>query len=254
MGKPLKTADVILTRSLPVDSLDEKQLGDAIALRYQSYSDPDSPDWKYLNSLIHELSRSVDSKFEYRVFLLPDPWPNAAAAPGGVLFVTSGMLEMVETESELVSVIGHEIGHVELGHCMDMVRFELLSRKLGLAPLGELADLAVAISLRPGFSKTMEADADRYGFRLLLQHNYNPFGMANAFDRLAEKSASEPVLQSPMYEYFMSHPYSHHRAERYRTEARLSLPHRYYIGKKNLKSRTSRFEEEYAQEWVSPEY
>ncbi|MCB1171196.1 MAG: M48 family metallopeptidase [Leptospiraceae bacterium] len=247
LGKPLKTADVVLTRAVLIDDVDEKKLGDAIALRYESYRDEEDPDWKYLQDLVSHLSRNRRKGFEYRVFLLPDHFPNAAAAPGGVLFVTRGLLDLVESESELVAVLGHEIGHVELSHCMDMVRFELLARKMGATPLGELADMAVGIILRPSFSKTQEADADAYGFRMLLAEGYNPFGMANSFQKLADLEADPS--RSPIEEYFMSHPYSHLRAEKYRSEAKQAEIKDYYIGQMNLEQRKSRYEEEFPKEW-----
>ncbi|MEQ8353580.1 MAG: M48 family metallopeptidase [Leptospiraceae bacterium] len=249
LGKPLKTADVALTRILPINEVDEAELGNAIALRYEAYRDPDNPDQKYLESLVRSLSQNNEKGFNYRVFILPYSSPNAAAAPGGVLFVTSGLLELVETESELVSVLGHEIGHVELSHCMDMVRFQLLAQKIEARPLGEIADLSVGILLRPSFSKTQEGDADLYGYQMLIRENYNPFGMANAFDKLASLNPDEMEESNPLKEYFRSHPYSRLRAERFRAEARSSEVERYYIGKKNLQERLSRYETEYPEEW-----
>lgn len=250
MGKPLKTADRALTRVLPISDLDERELGEAIALRYASYRDEGVPEQKYLDELVQALTRNNEKGFEYRVFILPSSVPNAAAAPGGVLFVTSGLLTMVETESELVSILGHEIGHVELSHCMDMVRFQLLAQKIDSRPLGEIADIAVGIMLRPSFSKTQEADADRYGFGVLIREAYNPFGMANAFDKLAALDPSSMDRANPLYEYFMSHPYSKLRADRYRAEARQAELESYYVGKLNLEEKLSRFSQEYEKEWV----
>ncbi|MBI39905.1 MAG: peptidase M48 [Leptospiraceae bacterium] len=250
LGKPLKTADAALTRILPIDEVDEAELGNAIALRYEVYRDESDPDQKYVESLVRHLSRDSHRGFEYRVFILPNPAPNASAAPGGVLFVTSGLLKMVETESELVSVLGHEIGHVELGHCIDLVRFQLLADKVEARPLGEIADLAVGIMLRPSFSKTQEADADAYGFRMLLKENYNPFGMANAFQKLAERNPDDMESGNPLDEYYRSHPSSTLRARRYRTEATQASIKRYYIGRRNLEERVSRYDAEYPEEWL----
>ncbi len=250
MGKPLKTADATLTRILPIDDVDEAELGNAIALRYEAYRDKSDPDQIYLENLVRNLSRDREKGFEYRVFILPYSSPNAAAAPGGVLFVTGGLLKMVESESELVSVLGHEIGHVELGHCMDLVRFQLLAEKMEARPLGEIADLAVGIMLLPSFSKTQEADADRYGFQMLIKESYNPFGMANAFEKLAALDPDAMESANPLTEYFRSHPYSILRAERYRSEATQADLERYYVGERNLKERISRFETEYPDEWL----
>ncbi|MCB1304665.1 MAG: M48 family metalloprotease [Leptospiraceae bacterium] len=253
LGKPIKTADVALTKVLPIDDVDEKELGDAIAARYISYGE-DSPERLYVQDLVTNLTKNNGKGFQYRAYIMEYPEPNAMAMPGGVLFVTRGLLDMVQSESELVAVLGHEIGHVELSHCMDMVRFELLNRKMHGRMLGELADVAVQVMLTPAFSKTQEADADAYGFQVLVREKYDPFGMERTFDRLADLSSSEQrQSMDPVSEYFMSHPYSHLRARKYESEAKLVELDRFYLGEMNLKDLTSRYKEEYPKEWKEKE-
>ncbi|TGL60992.1 M48 family metallopeptidase [Leptospira sarikeiensis] len=251
LGKPVKTLDRSLTKLMPISDLDEKKLGDSIALRYESYADEKDPDLIYLRSLISNLTIGKEKRFEYRIFIMDSSVPNAYAMPGGVLFVTKGLLNMVTSEAELVAVLGHEIGHVELSHCMDMVRGELLARKIGASTLGELADLTAAILLRPAFGKNQEDESDQYGYDLLLRENYDPFAMGRTFLKLQEESGGKENAASPIQEYFMTHPYLSHRSEKFSEKARMEEEGKYYLGKKNLKKRTSRYQNEYDQEFIT---
>src|SRR6185436_5295286 len=113
-GKSTQMADKLLTKVIPIDELDEQELGEVMALRFPTNSS-DSAE-RYLNELISNLSRYARKPFKYRV--LKVNWgkePNAFALPGGVIVVTTGLISLVESESELVSVLAHEMGHVELG-------------------------------------------------------------------------------------------------------------------------------------------
>ena len=55
-------------------------------------------------------------KLEYHFAVLDTPVVNAFAAPGGYIYVTRGILAMMNSESELATVIGHELGHVNARH------------------------------------------------------------------------------------------------------------------------------------------
>ncbi|TGK03063.1 peptidase M48 [Leptospira langatensis] len=250
LGKPIKTIDRSLTKLLPINDLDEKRLGDSIALRYESYSDPTSPDQIYLRNLVYNLSVGNSKNFEYRVFIMDTSSPNAFAMPGGILFVTKGLLSMVKSEAELAAILGHEIGHVELSHCMDGVRGELLARKIGAASLGEFADIAVGLLIRPSFSKNQEDEADQYGYELLRREKYDPYAMGRTFRRLKEATGEGEASLSPIQEYFMTHPHLEHRSEKFTEMAKKEDEGSYYVGAKNLNERSSRYEQEYEEEFV----
>ncbi|EQA46204.1 peptidase, M48 family [Leptospira broomii serovar Hurstbridge str. 5399] len=251
LGKPVKTLDRAFTKVLPIDNIDEKQLGDAIASRYENYGSTENPkDLAYLQGLIAKLTAWNKKGFNYRILIMETSQANAFAMPGGILFVTSGLLTSVKSEAELVAVLGHEIGHVELSHCMDGVRFELLSRKIGSSTLGELADIATGILLRPSFSKNQEGESDEYGYKILLREGYDPFAMGRTFQRLKESSGGIERQESPIGEYFMTHPYLDLRSEKFREKAKKQEAGMYYVGEKNLSNRTSKFESEYEDEFI----
>lgn len=245
LGKPVKTLDRSFTKLMPISNLDERQLGDSIALRYESYADTKDPDLIYLRKLIDKLSINNGKKFNYRIFLMDTVTPNAYAMPGGVLFVTKGLLEVLESEAELVAVFGHEIGHVELSHCMDQVRGELLTQKIDAASLGVLADLTASLLLRPTFSKNQEDEADEFGFQILIREGYDPSAMGRVFLKLMQDGNGREQVNTPLQEFFMTHPYLSNRNEKYRERAKQQNQYGTYIGKTNLKNRITRYEKEY---------
>ncbi|MCB1179477.1 MAG: M48 family metallopeptidase, partial [Leptospiraceae bacterium] len=185
LGKPILMADKVLNKTIPVNNADEKKYGESIKLRF-SYLRDGSDQYKYLNSLIKELSKNSKKPFQYEVFLLDSYSPNAFATPGGTIFVTKGLLEILKSESELVSILGHELGHVEKGHCFDMVKFELLAKKLGMETLGKLADFIFAFAIKTSYNKTQEDEADEYGYNLIIESKYNPLSTGIAFNRLSQ--------------------------------------------------------------------
>ncbi|MCB1175878.1 MAG: M48 family metallopeptidase [Leptospiraceae bacterium] len=247
IGRPIKTVDRTLTRVLPIDNLDEKELGDAIRLRYAAYKDQHTSRGRYVQRLLEHISRNNRKGFTYTIYVLPQPYANAWAMPGGVLFITEGMLATIESEAELVSILGHEMGHVELSHCMDGVRFQLLARKTGSRSLGELADLAVGLLLRSSFSKNQESAADRYGFDLLVVENYDPAAAARVMQKLDDHQPVDETLDTKqiLSEYLMSHPYTNMRVARLESMAARYQGQRAYVGALNYKRRITRQDREF---------
>lgn len=223
LGRPIDTVNRALTRVMPVNSLDEKKFGEAIAWRYRRDGDINANEESYLNSLIPQLAKFAVKPFQYRVFLVGEQnWgPNAYALPGGIILVTRSFLGLLKSEAEIVAILAHEMGHIERSHCLNSIRFKLAAEKIDAAPLGELADFCVNFFISHAFSKTEENEADDYAFQLLLNTKYDPYGMADAFSFLLkhfeEKSSSRANVFS---EYLMTHPYLDLREAKYREEAR----------------------------------
>ncbi len=256
LGVPAHMASRALTRVLPINALDEKELGDAIAERYSVMASKNEKDKKYLNEIMAALSKKTKKQFRYRAYPMEEYQPNAFALPGGVIFVTTGLLRTVKSEAELTSVIAHEIGHVELSHCMDTVRYELAARKIKRDQLGRIADFATRLLIGHSYSKTQEAQADEYGYEMILATRYNPSAVGRLFIRLKEYHAiPDRKKASPIKDYFMSHPHLSLRAEKYSVKASRWWAHsggeKRYEGKKNLTARTSMFTRAYPDEWVT---
>ena len=91
-------------------------------------------------------------------------------------------------------MLAHEIGHLELGHCFELVRSELLARRSRNVVLGRLADELLGILVRRGYSPAAEAESDAYAFALLVASRYDPAGLAASFSSmLASRGQLRPT-------------------------------------------------------------
>lgn len=260
LGTPVKLVDRMASRVVPVSALDERDLGDVFRRRYDSQVQPNDRDQAYLDKLLAELSKFSHKPFHYRAYAIGSfGVPNAMALPGGVILVTRELFDAIQSESELVSVLAHEIGHIELGHCFDMVRFELLARKVGSQTLGDLADVIVQILLRLTFSKTVEDEADMYAYELVVNSQYDPLGVGNSFGSLLRFQRAHGVESQqhaePFRDYFMSHPPLEIREAKFHEQAVVwwkgHPDARRYVGQQNLKDRTAFSVRVIANEWTS---
>lgn len=252
-GQSTKAADRILSKVLPIDEVDEQALGDAFDAKMNALYGAGSVDYLYVNDLIREMQRASQKPFTYRVYVAPGG-PNAFALPGGVLLVTEGLLNALQSEAELVSVLGHEMGHVELGHCFDAARFEMLNRKVGGETLGEIADFVMGALTRHTFSKAQEAEADEYGFSVVTSQGYDPMGTSEAFASLIKDLGGvDDRGIDPLRDYFASHPPLKLRMETYKERGKRWLEshpdEKFYVGKANLQARNPRTRHEVSAEF-----
>ncbi|MBV6304819.1 M48 family metalloprotease [Candidimonas humi] len=188
----------------------EQLLGDAImeqGRRDPTYiSDPDLD--QYLTGMGRKLMAGAPEGGTHRitVFGVRDPQINAFTLPGGYIGINSGLVVSAANESELASVLAHEIGHVVQRHIARgmtqqsqntaVVIASLVGALLaGLAGSGDLAmgvatfGQAAAIDRELGFSRQAEQEADRAGFEMLRKAGYDPRGMVQMFAMLMNSSS-----------------------------------------------------------------
>lgn len=183
----------------------ERTLGAAImeqGRRDPSYiSDPDIS--QYLTGLGQDLARHAagGAGQPITVFALRDRQINAFALPGGYVGINSGLVTAAESESELASVVAHEIGHVIQRHIARGMTQSSQSNAMMMASLagallaalsgsGDLAmgvaafGQAAAVDQQLGFSRQAEQEADRIGFDMMVKAGYDPRGMMQMFNQL----------------------------------------------------------------------
>lgn len=254
LGKSTKSADIALTRVLPIDEMDEKAYGEAIAEEYQAQADCKDKNYIYLNALIKEVSKFSKKKFTYRVFVISTSVPNAFALPGGIICVTEGLMNTMKSEAEIVSVLSHEMGHVERGHCFDAIKYELAFKKIKSASVGQLADFAINCFLHHSFSKTQENDADEYGYDLLILTQYDPMEFSGAFKQLQKEQGIGTRPSDIVSDYLDTHPPLPLRIEKFEHFAKQwreeHSDESRYVGVKNLKDRVSMTRQAFANEWT----
>ena len=201
---------------------EEQALGRAIMR--DVYADPrylDDPEIEsYLNQLGYKLvSVSQRNQREFTFFVVSDPTINAFAMPGGNIGVHTGLLLAAQSESELASVVAHEIAHVTQDHIARMVAAQSQSQwptmaALALALLAarsnpNVASAAIAstqaysIQNQLNYSRDYEREADRLGYEMLTRADYDPRGMSGFFNRLQRANR---FYDSTAPAYLRTHP------------------------------------------------
>lgn len=183
----------------------------------------------------------------YSLQVLDSDVVNAFAAPGGYVFITTGLLRHIGNDADaLANVLGHEVAHVEHKHGMNA-----LGRGLGLGLVLQLvfgnpsegdevwqvvAGVAVGL-MQMGWSRDQEHESDELGQRLAARAGYDPQGMVRFFRVMQELEGAE----IPFLEFLSTHPLTSERINRAsgratsltitpRTQAKPSLPAGQTIG------------------------
>ncbi|MEX2523410.1 MAG: M48 family metalloprotease [Gammaproteobacteria bacterium] len=152
--------------------------------------------------------------------VIDDPTPNAFAFPGGYIFITRGLMGLMGNEAELVTVLGHEIGHVTARHSASMMsRAQVAQIGLGvgsilspqLAQFSNLASGGLSL-LFLSYGRDAERQADDLGFRYALNHGYDVREMVNVFASL--QHAGELAGASSLPHWLSSHPNPEQRIKR----------------------------------------
>lgn len=185
----------------------ERKLGEQIMhdiRRDRDYLD-DAPLLEYLNTLGGKLVAARpevrgDAVYDYFFFAVRDPAINAFALPGGFIAIHSALVLAAHNESELASVMAHEIGHVAQRHVARMIGNQ---KQDALIPLAGMIVAALAAKSSPdlamasmaggeglaaqrqlNFSRDAEREADRVGLQILREGGFDTSGMVGFFRRM----------------------------------------------------------------------
>ena len=132
--------------------------------------------------------RRKDLPWQFKI--LNADFPNALAAPGGFIYITRPLLDILESDDELAFILGHEVGHVASEHSRKMISDAYASQiLLGLLVGGQsglvhtLVDFAVTLQVR-GWGRNHERDADNKGAKYLKAVGYDPIAAITALKKL----------------------------------------------------------------------
>ncbi len=163
----------------------------------------------------------------YQFFVLNSPVINAFALPGGYIYVTRGLLAIVNDEAELAGVLGHEIGHVTARHTAARYSQSVLA-SLGTSVLatavgggGELLNTGSELYLS-SYSRGQESQADELGIRYISRAGYDPKAVSdflNAMDGFDNTEAKIAGKDPAGFSYFQSHPQTADRVSQARAKA-----------------------------------
>ncbi len=174
----------------------------------------------YVNKIGERLVAQLEEPlFDFKFKMVPTSVPNAFALPGGYLYVTTGIIPLLESEDELACVMAHEIIHAQNRHAVKSMRRGILpailqipgnvlgvfNHQLGNAinsPIQAVSSLGMA-----SYSRKQESEADTEGVELAAKAGYDPNALKSALTRLAdamELMSGEAEEKS----YLSDHPYT----------------------------------------------
>ncbi len=164
-------------------------------------------------------SERPDLPWTFRV--VDDPVVNAFAIPGGFIYVTRGLMAHLTSEAELVSVLGHEIGHVTGRHSVEQMSKAQLAQ-VGLIAgailqpelartYGDLASTGLQV-LFLKYGRDDEREADDLGLRYLDREGYDPRQMGEVFETLGRVSGQQKQGRIP--NWLSTHPTPEDRIQR----------------------------------------
>ncbi len=183
----------------------------------------------YLNELGNRLVTAIPgAPFDFEFFAMNDPSINAFALPGGYVGVNTGLILLTQTESELASVLAHEVSHVTQHHIARSISNQkdamlttlatlaaaIVAARAGGANGGQLASAAVAsaqglgIQMQIDFTRQNEYEADRLGFQRLEAAGFDVNAMATFMERLQRASR---FAEGTAPSYLRDHPVTYDR-------------------------------------------
>jgi predicted Zn-dependent protease len=181
---------------------------------------------EYVQDLGQRLLKQSEAAGEdFHFFVLDEPSINAFAGPGGYIGVHSGLILATQSESELASVIAHEIAHVTQKHLLRA--FDAANQMSGKTAALLLASILVGVAGSPdagiamatgaqasaiqeqiNFTRSNEEEADTVGIEMLAGAEFDPRAMPVFFERLTHASR---LYETGIPEMLRTHPVTTNR-------------------------------------------
>lgn len=192
----------------------------------------------WVQSVGTRLAAEAPGGFRYEFNVVDMVEPNAFALPAGWVYVSRGLLALVNSEDELAGVIGHEIGHVAARHAVQRIS---LAAPLGVATgiaaaatravaprigglVAGVGDLTTAVVTNP-YSRAQELEADEFGQRAAAGAGWDPAALATFLRTLEREEALAGEVRTPGF--LSSHPATPTRAADAEARARDLAPAAY---------------------------
>ena len=198
---------------------DEAELGKkikaSIRTSFPIVEDPEVVE--YINGVFQRLMGGVPPQpFDYSINVVRHNAINAFAAPGGNLFLFTGLILAMDHEAEMAGVLAHEIGHATQRHIAGRIQqmqkvsmLTLAGAVLGAFLGGDAGSALMVGSMAAGqaaqlsYSRADETDADHVGMGYLIKAGYPPRGMVGAFEKIRKQ---QWLLGSSIPTYLSTHP------------------------------------------------
>lgn len=196
----------------------------------------DSLQW-LINSVGQKLvSRLKNKPFDFHFYLADSEEPNAFALPGGYIYVTRGILPLLQTEDELAGIMAHEIIHVMQRHSVKQLKKGAVTNLLKVpgnvlnavtgTKIGNILNTPIGIATSgyiAKYGRGHEKESDDFGIQLAASAGYKTDALADALDRLS-KEIELLTGKAEERNYFSDHPYTPSRISNIRGAANRYKP------------------------------
>jgi predicted Zn-dependent protease len=207
-SKILKQSVGTLQAFQPIGLEEEKAIGGSLALQVFNkfggvYKNPAL--LNYVNLVGKSVAEVSDRpEIEYHFAVLNTDAPNAFATPGGYVFVSAGLLRLLQNEAQLAGVLGHEIAHITHKHALKTLqRSKMLAGLSGLTMAAmdkdnSLFDKVInevsEVLFTRGLDKELEFEADKFGMEYAYRMGYHPEGLKNFLRVLGKSQGKESSI------------------------------------------------------------
>jgi len=204
-----KVASAVRHSAEDISESEEYYIGRAVSAQIMSrYRPLDDPGLNlYAQKIVQAVSMASDRPSTYKgyhVQVLQSDEVNAFAAPGGFIFVTTGLLKLVRSEDELACVLAHEVAHVAKKHGLKTIKASRLTSAFATlgaeaaknytpSQMSQLTDVfkgsvddVVNSLVVNGYSRDKEYEADKFGAQYARNANYDPAAMKSFLERMQE--------------------------------------------------------------------
>jgi predicted Zn-dependent protease len=212
----------------------EQQLGRIVLPAYERMAQP-SATQETLNQLLNRFQPQLtveQQQRDYQILYVPESTVNAFALPGDHIVIFKGLLQAVESENELMMILGHELGHfAHRDHLRGLSR-NLLMQIVVATVIGDASGLqALLVSgaaqvSQAQYSQSQEREADESGLTLLQAVYGHVAGATDFFARMASQSSLDWAFLTthPAPRDRVAHLERLIRTQRYPIRARSPLP------------------------------
>ena len=171
-----------------------------------------------LRMILNRLEPHMERRIPYEIRIVKTEALNAFCLPGGFIFFTSGILDLLKTDSEIAAVMAHEMTHADRSHGLKMAA---KSKAVSLAALavmllsgGAAAPVVLAqvaqVTITNSYTMEFEKEADSNGLDVLIAAGYPPGGMVTLLEKFMNEELKQPIRD---YGIYMDHPESRERLQ-----------------------------------------
>lgn len=171
-----------------------------------------------LRMLLERLLPHTTRPLPYEVRIVRENMTNAFSLPGGIVYFTTGMIDFLRTDAEIAAILAHELVHADRRHVMIQSarasKISLAALVLMVASQGAVGPMILTslaqVAVTNSYSKDLEREADKEGFRMLVAAGFPPAAMITSLEAMIFDQMKRPYVDPGVY---MTHPELSERVE-----------------------------------------